>query len=163
MGRRKKYATLAALKNGVNAYFASISYQRPVVVCEPTGLVLDGGKIEYKTVLLRDGTDGTGKPKTTLEYTEPPSVAALCLYLGISRETWSNYAADDTLKPVVEEVKLRMEAYWTGLLTDKSTAFGAKFVLASKYHYNERVEVTHREGSVEDYLRDLEEREADGN
>lgn len=161
MGRRKKYQTAAALKKAVDAYFASISYQVPAVVSTPTGEVDEHGGVKWKTKLLTEGPDGTGRPKTVVKYLKPPGLAGLCLYLGISRETWSKYSQDESLGRVAADAKLRVEDYWAGQLEGKS-AQGAKFALGSNFGWSgawtEKQEITHRGGeSVEEYLLRLEE------
>lgn len=160
MGRKKKYQTAAALKKAVDGYFASISYRVPAVVSTPTGEVDEKGGVQWKTKLLTEGTDGTGKPKTVVRYLKPPGLAGLCLHLGISRETWSNYGQDGSLRDVVEDARMRVEDYWGGELAGKG-AQGAKFALSSNFGWSgawtEKQEITHRGSeSVEEYLLRLE-------
>lgn len=99
------------------------------------------------------------------KYVRAPSVAGLCLALGISRSTWYGYGEDDAMKEVVEGARLVIEDYWTNQLAGKF-ANGAKFALGCGFgwngrgNWNERVEITHRGGSVEDYLQGLDEGEA---
>lgn len=101
------------------------------------------------------------------KYVRAPSVAGLCLALGISRSTWYGYGDDDTLGEVVEGARLVIEDYWNNQLAGKF-ANGAKFALGCGFgwngrgNWNERVEITHKGGSVEDYLQGLEEGEANG-
>lgn len=154
-GRPKKYKTAAALKKKVDAYFASISYEEPAVVTTPTGEVDEMGRPRMTARMLREGKDGSGAVKRTVKFLQPPTMAGLCLYLGISRETWRCYGEDDILGPVVEEARLRAEDYWMGHLTGKG-AQGAKFILTAGYGYSERMELTHKDGGVEDYLRRME-------
>jgi len=91
MGRPKKYRTEQELEKAVERYFASISYQEPVVVTMATGYTDPSGNAETVRRMLTDGPEGTGCPVTVTKYIEEPSVAALCLYLGISKDTWAEY------------------------------------------------------------------------
>lgn len=142
-GRKRKYSTPAQLEKAVNGYFAAISYQEPAVVATPTGEVDEDGRIKWRTKLLHEPGEQVGmqgKPVTVTKWLTPPNMAGLCLHLGISRETWSNYGQDKTLKPVVERARARMEDYWCSRLDGKG-ANGAKFALSSCYGWTERHEV----------------------
>lgn len=111
VGRPRKYKTAAALKKAVDEYFASISVE-----------AIDHGL----TVTL---------------YVKPPTMAGLCLHLGISRSTWSEYGQDEKLGPIVEQARLRAEDYWASRLYGKG-AQGAKFALSACYGWREKVDVT---------------------
>lgn len=147
-GRKKKYQTAAVLKKAVDAYWNSISYEEPAVICTPTGEVDEKGRIKYDTKMLtinEDGSvnlDGTGKPKTVTKYLEPPSAAGLCIFLGISKETWSEYARDEKLAPVCARFKLRLESYLLGRLNSEKgkNVQGIIFNLKNNYGYADKVE-----------------------
>lgn len=111
MPRPKKYATAKKLEEAVNSYFASISYEEK----------LHGIRVT--------------------RYVKPPTLARLCLHIGISRETWSQYGKDDKLKHIVEQARCRAEDYWVEHLTGKG-AQGAKFALSACYGWREKVDVT---------------------
>lgn len=135
MAQQKKYKTAKELQEAVERYFRSISYQKPVIVDTLTGFVDDHGHAEVKRVALRRGPDGTGEFVTVTEWLEPPSLAGLCLSLGISKETWSNYTHDEKLKSVTERARLVLEEYWQGRLDGKG-AHGAQFVLKNNFGWN---------------------------
>lgn len=138
-GRKRKYGTAAALERAVNAYFATISYEVPAVVKTPTGEVDEKGGVKWKTILLKEKTKDPGvegKPIVTTKWLRPPSMAGLMLHLGISKDTWSNYAGLDGYKDVVERARARMEDYWTTRLDGKG-ARGAKFALSCCYGWRE--------------------------
>lgn len=73
----------------------------------------------------------------TGKFKRAPSVAGLCLYLGISRSTWYAYADDADLEPVVEGARLTVEDFWVNQLAGKF-ANGAKFALGCGFGWNER-------------------------
>lgn len=137
-GRKPKYKTAKQLEQAVNAYFTRISYQEPAVVATPTGEVDDNGHVKYKTMLLYEPGKEIGMrgaPVTVTKWLKPPSMAGLCLHLGISKETWSNYAGQEKFRAVVERTRARMEDYWTERLDGKG-ANGARFALSSCYGWS---------------------------
>lgn len=138
-GRKRKYGTANALGKAVDAYFAAISYEVPAVVATPTGEVDEDGRVRWKTILLKEKTKDAGvggKSVTTIKWLRPPSMAGLMLHLGISKETWSNYAGMEGYKDVVERARARMEDYWITQLDGKG-AQGAKFALGCCYGWRE--------------------------
>ena len=126
-GRPKKY-TKRTLEAAVERYFRSIS----------------------RTVTVRDDTGGTirnddGEDITVVEYAVPPSVTGLCLYLGIDRSTWQNYA-DAQLHPelagVCRRARTRMEAYLEQeLLTREKSVQGLIFNLQNNFGWKQKQEV----------------------
>lgn len=165
-GRPKKYGTAKALREGIDTYWRSISYERPVIVSTPTGAVDENGRLEYTTrMLLVDengavSTDGTGKPKTSTEFLEAPSVAGLCLHLGISKETWSQYKQDEKLGVVCQEFLLKLENYLVARLEgDKAKSVqGVIFNLKNNFGWKDKVDVaqTNVGMTVEQWLEQLE-------
>ena len=138
MAQNKKYDTAAKLSKGVEAYFDSISYQRSVEV---------------------ESTTGKRKMMVT-EWLDKPGLAGLCLFLGISKETWSNYAKDEELRCVTERATLKLEKYWQDRLDGKG-AHGARFVLTNCFGNNgwrEKVEVDQKSVgmTLEEYLENAE-------
>lgn len=96
---------------------------------------------EYFSSISRDA-DGE---VWAAEYKRPPTVSGLCLYLGIDRSTWQNYA-DRELHPEFQEItayaKMRMEAYLEEqLLTREKNVQGLIFNLQNNYGWREKREV----------------------
>lgn len=131
----KKY-TAKALRDACNAYFDAISYEEPVTkqvpVYDDEGMpVLDkyGHPVTRpETVITRNGREAT-----RICWTEPPSVAALCLHLRIDKSTFARYEGDEKLGPVAREAKRRSEVYWVGEVSKKGASNGSKFVLEYGY------------------------------
>ena len=159
-GRPRRYKTRAALQRAVDGYFDAISFLKPVVVTTLTGEVDEEGLPKTQTRMLREGDNNSGKPKTTLTYFEPPSMEALCLRLGISRDTWASYGKTPELAPVVEEARLKKAAYLVGELSGKHVQ-GIIFDLKNNYGWVDRQEVTQTSVgmTVEEYLAQMDERE----
>lgn len=141
IGRPRKYQSAKALKKAVDAYWDSISYKIPAVVSTPTGEVDEKGNVKYVTRMLTEQTGGLGAPKTVVKYLEPPSVAALCLYLGISRSTWSAYRADEELGQVVVYWDARYEAYLVDRLETGKHIAGVIFNLEHNFGWKHRQEI----------------------
>ena len=165
-GRPRKYKTAAALRKAVDAYWNSISYQEPAMVRTPTGHVDENGRPEYVMKMLtmnEDGSvsmDGTGKPKTVTRFLEPPSAANLCLFLGVSRDTWAGYAKDKAMGPVCEEFRMRHEAYLVGRLEGEKgkSVQGVIFNLKNNFGWKDKCDVTQTSVgmTLEEYLERLE-------
>ena len=79
-GRPKKY-TKKGLREAIERYFRSIS--RTIPARDDTGGI------------IRNDDDEEIK---VVQFVVPPSVTGMCLYLGIDRSTWQNYA-DAALHP----------------------------------------------------------------
>ena len=161
MAQQKKYKTAKELQEAVEQYFRSISYQKPVIVDTPTGYVDDQGHAEVKRVALRRGPGGTGEFVTVTEWLEEPSLAGLCLFIGVSKTTWGAYAKDEKLKLVTEWARLVLEKYWQGRLNGKG-AHGAQFVLKNNFGWNDvwtdKVEIDQKSVgmTLEEYLEQAE-------
>lgn len=139
IGRPAAYETTEELEAAVNAYFTSISYQRPVIITTATGEVDEDGNAKLVTRMLREGHDNTGQPVTVTEYLEPPGVASLTLYLGISRDTWARYGKRKGFRSVVEQTRTRIEAYLVGRLESRHTQ-GVIFNLKNNFGWKDRQE-----------------------
>ena len=126
-GRPKKY-TRKKLREETERYFRSIS--RTVPARDDTGGIIrndDGDEIQL------------------LQYVVPPSIAGLCLQLGIDRSTWQNYA-DPAQHPEMTDVtagaRARIEAYLEQeLLTREKGLQGIIFNLQNNYGWRQKQEV----------------------
>lgn len=126
-GRPKKY-TKKSLKEAVERYFRSIS--RTIPAKDLAGHVI---------------RNDDGEDIMVTEYVVPPSISGLCLYLGIDRSTWQNYA-DATQHPehqrVTADARARIEAYLEEqLLTREKGLQGIIFNLQNNYGWKQKQEV----------------------
>ena len=146
----KKYKA-ATFRRGCEAYFASISYRRPVtqpeMILDDDGCpVLDDyGHTRYKQVPI---ITADGKEAWETCWIEPPSIQALCLHLGIDTSTFSRYQKPDPEDPDGEKLaeaarlaKARVEAYLISRLEDKGAANGTKFNLQHNFGWMEKKEI----------------------
>ena len=149
-GQEKKY-TAAALERACEAYFASISYEEPVMRSVPAtdeeGVLLkdDKGHTMYRQEQV---TTADGKKAVQTVWIEPPSIVGLCLYLGIHRSTFFRYGELDgedeeseRFRNTVTRARGRVEAYNISRLEDKSAARGAIFNLQNNFGWAEKKEV----------------------
>ena len=128
IGRPRKYENPKELGRAIERYFRSIS--RCVEARDLTG-----------APLLNDD----GEPVEVIDYIRPPSISALCLYLGIDRSTWQNYC-DPKLHPefaqATSRARARIEAYLEEqLLTREKGLQGIIFNLQNNYAWRQRQEV----------------------
>ena len=129
MGAPRKYKTAAALRKAVASYFNSIS--RTVTPANPDG-----------TPMLNDD----GEPIKIRRFVKPPSLASMCVHLGIVNQTWQNYS-DHDLHPEFAEVtaqaKQMIEAYLSEEVTDadRRNVNGIMFTLTNNYGWKNKSEV----------------------
>lgn len=136
----KKY-TPKAFKTAVGAYFDSITRTTPLIVAEPDLVpgTVPGEFKPRKEIFGRAAlkyvqpTNIAGKPAELEEYIIQPTVSGLCLYLGISRQTWARYAKEKGYRDAVQEAKLRIETHLQDLLMQKNSSAGAKFSLEHNF------------------------------
>lgn len=123
-GRPKKY-TRKSLEKAVKEYFNSISFTQKAVD-------------QFGEEICNDA----GEPITYRAFIRPPSISALCLYLGIEKRTWANYAEDPDMAPVVEHTKAQVEAYLEEQLTIREKGVqGIIFNLQNNYGWKNKQEV----------------------
>lgn len=148
--RKGKKYTAKTLKTACDAYFASITYRVPAMR-EEIELKTDGTpKLDYyghpKKRYVQIIT-GDGRPAELTKWTEQPSVASLCIWLGINRSTLAKYGEYDPDRPesaamseVVQEAKAKIETYLSQKLEDKGAANGTKFALSHYFGWGKAVE-----------------------
>lgn len=126
-GRPKKY-TKKSLREAVDRYFRSIS--RTIPARDLTGAVVKND----------DGED-----IMVVQFVVPPSISSMCLYLGIDRSTWQNYADPELhpeMKSVTADARARIEAYLEEqLLTRDKGLQGIIFNLQNNYGWKQKQEV----------------------
>lgn len=99
MGRYRKYKSDKALREMVEAYFASISRTRVVTEMINTNCKDAWGHWIYEQ---KEVKNDLGEAVTIREYPVPPTRTGLCRYLGISLQTWDNYC-DNERNPQFKE------------------------------------------------------------
>lgn len=158
MGRRPKFESPRKFEKQVGKYFDSIRSVEPVLekrlayAKDERGQPLldaDGGLITEKD---KEGHDkrrwelvktADGKPAKREVWLEPPTVTGLCAWLGISRETWREYAGKEGYAEVVESARRRIETYLqTRMIEDGKSARGAIFSLQHNFGWKTRSEVS---------------------
>lgn len=117
----RKY-TPKTLQTGVDAWFRSITRTETVYEELPTG------------DLVPAVTDD-GEPIKRTKYLTPPVEEDLCIYLGISMQTWERYGTEDGYAQVIRDAKNRIKSYLKReLLTrDGKNTRGVEFTLSANY------------------------------
>lgn len=152
---QKRYSP-KALKKGIREYFDSVS--RTVTARE----AVDSGKRDEKGHVIYDYIDivnDAGEPIRYREYVVPPTITALCRFLGISRETWRKYMEDDgELGTAARGAKEQIEEYLETQLYREKQVQGIMFNLQHNYGWKERRDLETRQeisvvmtGETEDY------------
>ncbi len=139
-GRPKKYSSEAALERAIQTYWRSISRTMTVKEWRETGEVDDMGHAKKVEEIVYSDAGTTVQRR---EWLIPPSITGLCTALGISRQTWANYAADEKLLPAVERARQVVQEYLEGeLLTRQKNLQGVVFALQNNaYRWTARAEV----------------------
>lgn len=152
MGRMKKY-TAAALNKAVKRYFAGISRYVPVMESYDTGKKDNMGHIVYAE---REVINQLGERVLKLNYLTPPSLGGLCLYLGISRETWSEYSRDRETAATCRYARELIQLWNEEELLTRKDVKGIIFNLQNNFGYTDKKDVQLHDG-VEEYLRGINE------
>lgn len=139
MGRPAKY-TPKELEEAVERYFASITRVVEKKEPVPTGEKDQYGHEIYEYVPI---INSLGQPVTVTEYVLPPTVADLCLFLGIEYGTWENYCKQKRYFRTTTHARERMRAWnLREMLTRPGKDVrGIIFNLQNNYGMRERTEV----------------------
>lgn len=158
VGRPRIYETAEQLRAAVERYFASITYEREVIVRrQEIGEDERGRPIVKETPEIL--TDGKGKPVMETVWLEEPSIAGLRLYIGVSKSTWAGYADDEKLAPVATAARERVEARLVELLNTRNSTHGVEFNLKNNYGWKDKQEITRTnvDMTMEEYLERLDQ------
>lgn len=142
MGRPRKYTTRAKLDEAVERYFRSISHTVDAEKYVPTGECDSKGRpvMKLEKILNEDG-----RPIKLTEYIRPPMASALCLYLGITRQTWAEYCDHDKhpeFTDTTTRARARMECWLEEqLLTRQKGVQGIIFNLTNNYGWSDKREI----------------------
>lgn len=142
MGRWKTYRSAKAFAEAVDGYFESITYTE--TACRP-GIWNHGEYIRGEEIYNRDGA-----PIKVTHYAVPPSIVALQNHIGVSRETWSNYADDPAYAEIIEYARRRVEEYLNRQLIEMGRDNkGVIFSLENNFGYREKREDTVRQTTAD--------------
>lgn len=145
----RKYKSPAAFARAVERYFDAIRVVQPLIVAEPDykmqadgtyGVELDAFGHPKKRFVQKIAADGS--PAMEEIWIKKPSMAGLCLFLGIHRSTWAEYGKKEGYADTVERARGRVEEYLAGKVLEKGAAAGAKFSLQHNCGWKERQEIS---------------------
>ncbi len=137
VGAPRTFSTPDALKKCVNNYFASISRIVPVterVVVEYN----EDGKAIYED---RPVLNMLGRQAEKIEYIEKPSIQALCVFLGICKDTWAEYSKRENYDKVCAAAKLEMERDRVARLGSGKGDHGIEFDLKYNFGWTESITI----------------------
>ena len=138
VGAPRKYATPAKLKNAVNSYFSSISRTVPATEMVPSGRTDDKGRALMQSVTIENDA---GDQVYVKEYIVKPTIAGLCVFLGISKDTWAEYSRREGYESVCAAAKLEMERDRSERLGSGSGDHGIEFDLKHNFGWGETITV----------------------
>ncbi len=135
--KRCKY-TKTELESAVTKYIEDISRTRDVCEKVPTGKKDENGHEIYELVPV---INDAGDVVRAVEYVLPPTVAGLCVKLGISLSTWENYVK--RFPDVGEWFSVRRLRYLQEkILTDPKSVRGVIFDLENNFGMKQKTEVS---------------------
>lgn len=137
MGRDKAYNG-KSFKAAVDRYFKSITRTKKAQERVPTGKKDKDG---HEIFEFRDILNDKKKPITYTEYVIPPSVTALCLFLGIHRDTFASYGNQEEFSDTVTRARGRIEAYLEEQLMTGKKVQGVIFQLKNNYGWKDQREL----------------------
>lgn len=112
MGRKKavtgRYDTAAALAAAAGEYFASVSRLVTLTEKVPTGKKDEYGHEVYKSVSVKNRL---GRVVKVEQWLTPPSLRALCRYIGVTEEDWRRMGQSEATAGAVREAEDRIEEY----------------------------------------------------
>ena len=154
MARTKTY-TQKTLAAAVNRYFKSITRIVTATELIETDERDDKGHKIYKRVPIKNSL---GEEAKIEEYIVPPTVGALCQYLGIHRSTWAEYCDSkkhEEFSDTTTYARGRIRAYLEQQLLIRKDVKGIIFDLQNNHGASEKtaagnVTVT-LEGEADDY------------
>ena len=136
MARPKKY-TKKTLAEAVNRYFGSITRIVAATELVETGKRDDKGHKIYERVPIKNSL---GEEAKLEEYIVPPTVGALCQYLGIHRSTWTEYCNPEEhpeFSDTTTYARGRIRAYLEQQLLMRKDVKGIIFDLQNNHSYSE--------------------------
>ena len=114
-GRPRKFQTAEELLNAVNGFFAYCDSEKETSVND---------KGQVKTIQ------------------KPYTMSGLCVYLGITKETWSQYSKLSKYAEVTTMAKLRVENYVEeNSLTGKINPIMSIFNLKNNFSWTDRIDI----------------------
>ncbi len=119
-GRPRAFESPEEFTEAVSKYFGSITTTKPH----------EQGRV-----------DNNGDPIYITEFFEPPSITGLCLYLKISRETWSDYAKKPGFSDTATHARMLIESYLQNELLTSKYSQGIIFTLKNNFGWAEKVDV----------------------
>lgn len=145
-GRPRHFDSPEDFAEQVQFYFNSISTRRAkVITVMQSGLYsteqLNAMTDEQKNAVI-PMVDNNGNPIIEDIWIKPPDILGLQLFLGMSKQSWSDYGLDPRFSDIVTHARHICEAYLRSEVIGRDTSTnGLKFMMSSVYGYAEKTAV----------------------
>lgn len=136
-GRPRKYKSNKLLSNEIEKYFNSISKTEVITENYVVGYDEKGKEILEKRVVSND----LGEPIEIKRWLAPPTITGMCLFLGISRQTFDTYSKNHEFAETTTRARARIENYLEQQLYREKSVTGIIFNLSNNFGWKEKKEV----------------------
>ena len=136
-GRPKKYKTNKALSREIDKYFDSISKTEELSEVYVTGKDKKGKDILARRAVLNDN----GEPIKNTRWLSPPTITGMCLFLGISRQTFDTYCKEAEFLDTTTRARTRIENYLEQQLYRDKGVNGIIFNLSNNFGWKDKKEI----------------------
>ena len=137
-GQPRKIESPEAMAEIVQQYIRSITRYVDKTEVKPVKWDKKGKPVEYAEVPIY-AEDGS--PVKVLEWLDMPTLPGLCLLLGITDNTFRNYAKRPEYKEICELVMTILKSYWEQQAGQIGNTRGAQFILACNFGYTDDAQV----------------------
>jgi len=139
MGRPRTFGTSEELEVVIDHYFNSITKTRQVF----DTIIIGYEDEEKKKPITKqvEAINNAREPIFETYYLEIPSITGLCIHLGITKETWSEYSKLEMFSDSITRAKEKIERYNIDQLYRKEQVNGVIFNLKNNFGWKEKQEV----------------------
>lgn len=135
---KEKIYTPKQFDRAVERYFESVSRKIPATE------LYDSGRVNAKgmpVMLTRPILREDGRPYMVTDWIDKPSITKLCIFLGITKTTFDNYARDEKYLVTATRARETIEAYLTDQLENLRNPSGVMFNLKYNFKWTDRYDI----------------------
>ena len=97
-------------------------------------------KIDEYFIFIKDENE---KRKVCKDKIKPPTMSGICVFLGISRDTWSEYAKKPEFSETIKKTRTIVENFVEeGLLNGSVNTIGAIFNLKNNFGWVDKIDIS---------------------
>jgi hypothetical protein len=141
IGRPKKFKSVAELDKAIQYYFNSITKSSLAF-----DTIINGYEDEEKKKPIYEQIprlNNANEQIERMEYLEIPSITGLCLSVGLTRETWSQYSKQKAFSDSIKRAKATIEKYNIEQLYVPKIATGVIFNLKNNFEWRDQQDLNH--------------------